>query len=39
VALLLSLNRDCEVESAWYGWCCGQVVELQGIYTDTGSGG
>lgn len=38
VALLLSLNRDCEVESAWYGWCCGQVVELKGIYTN-GSGG
>ena len=34
VALLLSLNGDCEVESAWYGWCCGQVVELQGIYTN-----
>ena len=33
VALLLSLNSDCEVEAAWYGWCCGQVVELQGIYT------
>ena len=35
VALLLSLNRDCEVDAAWYGWCCGQVVELQGIYTNS----